>query len=286
MEWDLLRTFEAVARLGSFTAAAQALGLSQSTVSRHLGRLEEMAGSPLLWRESPVRLTDRGESLFSAVEPMVHAALEAQSALETQPALLGEVTLTTVGEMVRWVLVKHLPSFYRAYPNLRLRILVDNRTNSLAAGEADLALRLARPDRGELVARRVHAESFAFCVSTHIDVRIDVPWLGLTGSLGNIPEQRYAARVFSPRMPRLLVEDVESLGRAVEAGLGVALLPCRLVAMLHDVTTVAAKDIGALDVPLPTREVWLVVHQSKQRVPNIRAVIQWLNGMDWMSLSS
>ena len=53
MQWDLLRTFEAVARLGSLTAAARALGSSQSTVSRHLARLEDVAGSPLLLREMP-----------------------------------------------------------------------------------------------------------------------------------------------------------------------------------------------------------------------------------------
>jgi len=47
-QWDLLRTFESIARLGSVTAAAKALAISQSTASRHLLRLEEEAGSPLL----------------------------------------------------------------------------------------------------------------------------------------------------------------------------------------------------------------------------------------------
>ncbi len=75
MEWELLRTFEAVARLGSLTAASKALGVSQSTISRHLARLEERAGSPLLLRDAPQRLTERGASLLAAVRPMVDAAL-------------------------------------------------------------------------------------------------------------------------------------------------------------------------------------------------------------------
>jgi len=58
MEWDLLRTFEAVARLGSLTAAAKALGVSQSTVSRQLTKLEQDAGSPLLLRDAPLRTAD------------------------------------------------------------------------------------------------------------------------------------------------------------------------------------------------------------------------------------
>ena len=82
MQWDLLRSFEAVARLGSLTAASRALGVSQSTISRQLARLEEDARSPLLLRESPVRLTERGEALLAAVAPMLDAARAAEVALE------------------------------------------------------------------------------------------------------------------------------------------------------------------------------------------------------------
>ena len=108
MEWDLLRTFESVARLGSLTAAARALGVSQSTVSRQINKLEEVAGSPLLLRETPVQPTEKGAALLEAVRPMVDAALTVQSTLEEAPQLHGEVTLTTVGELLRWVLAPAL----------------------------------------------------------------------------------------------------------------------------------------------------------------------------------
>lgn len=279
MEWDLLRTFEAVARLGSLTAAAKALGVSQSTVSRHLARLEESASSPLLLRESPPRLTERGSSLLAAVQPMVDAALAAQSALEDTPELHGEVTLTTVGELVRWELTPRLPEFYRAFPHLRLRILADNRVNSLAAGEADVALRMARPERGELVARKVHTVSYAFFAASSLELHPEVPWLGLTGSLAGIAEQRHAERVFASRPPRLLVEDVESLGLAVQSGLGVAILARGFAERLAGVVEVAPRRIGARSSePIPSRDIWMIVHRSKQHVPRVRALMEWLAG--------
>jgi len=279
MEWDLLRTFEAVARLGSLTAASKALGVSQSTVSRHLARLEESAASPLLLRESPLRLTERGASLLATVQPMVDAALGARSALEDTPELHGEVTLTTVGEMVRWELTPRLPEFYRAFPHLRLRILADNRISSLAAGEADVALRLVRPERGELIARKVGTESYAFFAASSLELHPEVPWMGLAGSLAGIPEQRHAERAFATRPPRLLVEDIESLGLAVEAGLGVALLPRGLAARLDDVVEVPPRQIGARSSdPLPSRDIWMIVHRSKQHVPRVRALMKWLGG--------
>lgn len=279
MDWDLFRTFEAVARLGSLTAASKALGVSQSTVSRQLDRLEEGAGSPLLLRGSPLRLTERGSALLSAVAPMVNAALAARSALEDTPELHGEVTLTTVGELVRWELAPRLPQFYRAFPHLRLRILADNRVTSLAAGEADVALRMARPERGELVARRLRSISYGLFAAASLEPHPEVPWLGLAGSLAGIPEQRYADRAFAGRSPRLLVEDVESLGIAVEAGLGVAILPRGLAARLAGVVEVAPRQIGATSGErIPPRDVWMIVHRSKQRVPRVRAVMAWLRG--------
>lgn len=279
-EWDLFRTFEAVARHGGLTAAAKALAMSQSTVSRHLARLEERAGSPLVLREQPIRLTDRGASLLAAVEPMVDAVLLARAALDQTPELRGEVTLTTVGEVARWVVAPQLGSFYRAYPHLRLRILASNERASLAAGDADVALRLARPDGAELVARKVSTETYGFYASRSLAPSEDCPWLGLAGSLSKISEQRHAARAFGSRPPRLLVEDVESLGLAVQAALGVAVLPRTFASRLTDVEEVSPVAFGARDLGvIPSRAFWLVVHRSKQRIPKVRALLDWLGGL-------
>ena len=96
MQWDWLKTFETVARLGSLTAAAKALKVSQSTVSRHVGHLEEHAGSPLLLRQSPIQLTQRGAALADAIKPMVDAALNARATLEETQELHGEVVVANV----------------------------------------------------------------------------------------------------------------------------------------------------------------------------------------------
>lgn len=279
-QWDFYRTFEAVVRLGSLTAAARSLELSQSTVSRHLQRLEEIAGSPLLLRQSPLRLTERGEALFVAIEPMVTAALSARAALADTPELHGLVTLTTVPEVLRWSLVPELDSFYRAYPHLRLRLLATNQVLSLAADEADLAIRFARPNRGDLVSRKLGTESFAIYRAVTLDVHLDVPWLGLAGTLARIPEQRQAERLFASRMPRLLVEDLESLGIAIRAGLGVGILPRRWASRMPDISEVDLQALGLKpSEEIAPRDFWLVVHQSKQRLPQIRAVKSWLENV-------
>ena len=284
VHWDHLRTFEAVARLGSLTAAAKALEVSQSTVSRQLARLEEQAGSPLLLRTTPLRLTQRGEVLLVAAQAMVEAALVAEAALEERPELHGQVTITTVSELIRWVLVDALDDFYNRYPRLRLRLLADNQVTSLAAGEADLALRFVRPERGDVFTQKLHTESYGLFAASHLveENQPETPWLGLGGSLAAIPEQRWAEQVFADRPPRLLVEDVEALGLAVAAGLGAAVLPRAFALLLEGVVEVEPEQIGALDLgPIASRDLWLVVHRSKRELPKIRAVMDWVRGLPW-----
>lgn len=273
--WDQLRTFEAVARLGSLTEAARALGVSQSTVSRRLARLESSAGSPLLLRESPVRLTSKGEALQASLQPMVTGALAARATLEEDDALRGEVTVNTVGELVRWSLVRGLPSLYARHPLLRVRLLTSNRIVSLAANEADVAIRFTRPERGELVGKRLATSSYGWFAAPGLELGPTAPWLGLGGSLAAIPEQRHAERALG-RPPRLVVEDVEALGLAVAECLGVAVLPSRLGERLG-LGAIDPRRIGAAaDTPLPVRAIYLVVHRAKQRLPKVRAIVDWL----------
>jgi DNA-binding transcriptional LysR family regulator len=276
MDWDHLRTFEAVTRLGSLTAAARFLGISQSTVSRHLAALEDDAGSPLVVRDTPVVPTDRGAALLQAVAPMVDHALAARSVLEAMPDARGEVVLTTVNEILRWELVHRLPGFWKRHPRIRLAVVTDNRTTSLAAGEADLALRMARPERGDLVARKLRDVGYGVFAADGLKHEPGMPWLGLAGTLADIPEQRAAERLFGNRPARLLVEDVEALGLAVQAGLGAAVLPSALASRLDGISMVPADAVGGSDTVLPVRELWLVVHRSRRDLPAVRAVINWV----------
>lgn len=274
MQWDHLRTFEAVARLGSMSAAAGALKISLSSVSRHIARLEAQAGEPLL---APAGLTARGEALRDAVEPMLRAALAARSALEADEALRGVVTIASVGELVRWQLVRHIPLFLGEHPALQLNLLAGNHVVDLATGEADIALRMARPERGELIARKIGVVSYGLFMSAALEQSAQTPWLGLTGSLAQIPEQRCAARLFADRPPRLLVEDVEALGGLVEAGLGAALLPRGLASRLRGLVEPDPAALGAQSaLELPDRALWMVVHPARQHIPRVRAVMDWL----------
>lgn len=280
IEWDLYRTFETVARSGSLTRAAKVLGASQSTVSRHLARLEERAGVPLLVRTQPIELTERGRALLAAIGPMMVAALGATDALDVEPDVRGKVKLASVAEVVRWVLAPRLGAFCRTHPQLRLELLASNERVSLASGDADVAVRLARPQKGDLWAKHLGSETYGFFAASALDEGPRTPWLGLAGTLGSIAEQKHAEQCFGDREPRVLVEDVETLGALVEQGLGAAVLPRSYASRLHGVVAVEPARVGARDAgPLPTRDFFLVVHQSRRTLPKVRAVMRWVESV-------
>lgn len=277
MDWELLRTFDAVARHGSMTAAARALGISQSTVTRHLQQLEALAGSPLVVRGAELEFTARGVAVLASVSPMAAAAMSAVAALEEEAELQGEVSITTVGEVVRWFIVPAIGVLQRAHPGLRLTLLSDNRVASLASAEADIALRFRRPSRGDLVSRRLVELSYGLFVGGGVTPHASTPWLGLAGSLSGTPDAEYARRAFCDRPAVALVEDLESLALAVADGLGVAVLPTAAAGRFSDLRQVQPSDVGAaLLEPPPPRVLWLVTHGARQRVPKVRAVQDWL----------
>lgn len=278
IDWELLRVFEVVARSPTLTAAARALGINQSTVSRKVEALEGQAPTPLLIRENPLRLTERGRALAEAVRGMAQFGAKVETALAASREVAGEVTLATVSELLRWVLVRELPSLRQSYPQLRLRILADPRTVSLATGEADLAVRMNRPQQGAYFARKLRTYRSALWASTDLSLGSKTPWLGLCGHLERLPEHQCLLRMFAGRAPACLFEDAEALGHAVASGLGVSVLLEPTSERLQPrIRTVQASDVGGKACTLPHRSVWLVMHRSRRQLPAVRAVATWVS---------
>jgi DNA-binding transcriptional LysR family regulator len=110
LDWDRVRLFRGVAEAGSFTRAADSLGLSQSAISRQIGALEEDVGTPLFHRHARgLVLTEQGEILLETAQEMAArmAAVEARLS-ETKDSPAGHLRINaTVGFGTVW-LASHL----------------------------------------------------------------------------------------------------------------------------------------------------------------------------------
>ena len=171
MEFELLRSFVAVAECGGFHRAAEQLNLTQSTVSQQIKRLELETKRPLFRRTTrTVALTDDGEMLLGEARRLLQLEEAARRRL-TAPPLSGTVRLGAVEEVAGGSLPPALARFARSHPNVKLEVQIGVSSpliEQLDAGRLDVvfAKRPLGTSRGRLVWREpmvwAAAEAFEF----------------------------------------------------------------------------------------------------------------------------
>lgn len=117
-----LQVFIAVARLGSFTRAAEAMHLTQSAVSKHVAMLEDHLGVPLLTRAGGVALTEPGQVFLDEVEPAVDQIARAVQRVGRAPPSPASVTFLAPPAVLQFWLVPLLPRFAAEHPHIDLRL--------------------------------------------------------------------------------------------------------------------------------------------------------------------
>jgi DNA-binding transcriptional LysR family regulator len=152
LDLDLLRCFVQVAERGGFTAAAPALGLTQSAISLKIRRLEELLGRRVLERTSrSVALTPQGETLLAYARRMLALNEEAVRRL-VAPPVSGRLRLGVADHFVPRNLAPLLARFSRAHPGIRLEVEVGRSHDlrrAMEAGSLDLVLGKRRDGESE-----------------------------------------------------------------------------------------------------------------------------------------
>lgn len=244
MDWDRVRIFHAVAGAGSFTKAADRLGLSQSAISRQIGALEETIGTPLFHRHARgLILTEQGEILLQTAEEVAKKIATVETTLgEVRDEAAGHLRVnTTVGLGTVW-LTSHLYDFRALYPDITLSLVVTDSDLDLGMREADVAIRLHRPTQPDLVQRRlmtVHTHIYgseryladhgtpatAVDLDTHSLIAYGEQWQPPVPSLNWILAAGRDEEEVRSRSPTLTINNVYGMLRACESGLGLASLP-------------------------------------------------------------
>ena len=167
-----LRALEAVAHQLNFRAAADALSLTQSAVSRQIQALEDEVGVPLFLRHTrAVELTSAGAQLLRAVEPALER-IDAAVRQIRRTAGRKSVAITTWASFASMWLIPRLEAFQSEYPDIDIRIDAADASVDMETSDVDIALRYKRPEHVPSGAIRLFGEQLAPVAS---------PWL-LKGS--------------------------------------------------------------------------------------------------------
>jgi DNA-binding transcriptional LysR family regulator len=201
----------------------------------------------------------------------------ALSRLEPEAALTGLVRITATPSLAEAFLIPRFAALQRQYPALDLEIMAEPRLISLQRHQSDIALRLGRPERGELIARCVAHVAYRFYATPiwrdRLREGVAPCFIGFEEAGAKFPEAVWLARHFGNA--RLAVRCNNQVGQATaaRAGCGIAMLPCFLVA--GDPVLV---EMGLSETP-PARELWLLIRRDRQKTPRIRVVTDFLVGL-------
>ncbi len=283
MDWSILRDFIAVAETGGLSQAARRLRVSQPTLSRRIAALEAQLKVPLFQRTPRgLLLTDAGENVLAGARRVEEEALAIERRADAaQEGLSGTVRLSVTESIGALWLPKRLAAFHAKYPGVCVEVLVDNRAANLVRREADIAIRLFRPDQPDLIARHVGEMVMGLYGAKDYLAKHGTPTtvmqlkshflVGFDENMGtrNKAVQRLE-RCFSPE--KIVHRSSSFIGQltATQAGIGLGVHDCVLADADATLTRVLPEDFDH------RMEVWLVTHADMRRSGRIRAVYDFL----------
>ncbi len=245
MDWDRLRIFHTVAESGSFTSAGAQLNVSQSAVSRQIRALEDSLNVSLFTRHARgLVLTQEGQELFETARDVVQRIDETERRLmESRERPSGRLRVTTMVTFGAVWLTPHLEQFVLEYPEIDLKVILDDEDLDLSAGAADVAIRLHEPQQADLIQRPLatfHNHIYASpeylarkgtpVTTADLDMH-DLITFGVSAApvIKGLNWLLEVGKETHKRSPRLEVNNLYGILHAVEAGMGLAVLPDYLV---------------------------------------------------------
>jgi DNA-binding transcriptional LysR family regulator len=283
LSWDLYRTFLAVLEEGSLSGAARRLGLAQPTAGRHIEQLEKGLGTPLFLRApqgllptaAALALRPYAVTLAATAAALLRAA--SSQGRDPQGGLTGTVRISASDVIGVEVLPALLAPLRETHPHLVVELVLSNRIDNLLQGEADIAVRMRRPDQAALLARRIGSIELGLFAHADYLERAGVPedWQALREhSLIGIDSENAFTRGMQQRLHGLRRDDFSLRSDSylaqlalIRAGCGIGICQAAL----------ARRGAPALRRVLPQSfaigmDTWLVMHENLRDNPACQAV--------------
>lgn len=284
-DWNDLKVFLAVVEAGGINAAARRLQINASTVTRSMDDLETQLNARLVVRTPRgITLTEAGQLAYERVRTMDRTAEAlAREIGDTEAAATGSVRLSLPDGVASLFVTPGLPEFFRANPELDLRLDCGLWQDRPMEGEGDIGLTFTDPSQPDVVAMTVAYVHYALFVSTE--------YQSLYGSPVSVDEvlrhpyihhvaQTHQREIWSDRtaafqtltQKRLETNSSAVVVQAVRNGVGIGALPTGAAAV--------ASNLVMLDVkPLGPARLWLVHRMGAQRSARVRVVKEWLKSI-------
>ena len=241
MELHQLRYFHAVARSGSFTRAAEELGITQPSLSQQIRALEKKVGTPLFERLGrSVKLTPFGEALLEpALNIMQQVTMAENSLANLQTGVRGRLRVGVIPTVLPYWIAPHICDFRRQFPDVDLHLVEDSTlrlVEQLQSGDLDIAVAGLPVKNPDIICSELFREPLFLAVakdhplaqSREVDIRafVNEPLLLLKEGHCLRDNVLMACTRSQAELPSIFeTNQLESIFQLIQAGFGVTLVP-------------------------------------------------------------
>ena len=278
LDWSLVQAFLTVAETGSLSAAARRLGLSQPTLGRKVREIEAALGAELFQRHAKgLALTATGQAMLGPAQAMREAAGRlALVAAGEDRGLSGPVRITASVVVSHFLLPPVLARLRREEPGIEIDLVASDSSENLLFREADIAVRMYRPNQLDVVTRHVtdlkmglycsrpYIEQFGRPTSEEALLALD--WVGFDRNELIIRGMAEAGWNVDRGFFKLRTDDQAAYWQLVRAGGGVGVMQQAIGE--HDPIVERLMP----DLPLPELPVWLTAHEEVRRARRVARV--------------
>jgi molybdate transport repressor ModE-like protein len=282
MNWNDVRYLLAVARHGGLTGASRELKVSQSTVARRVETLEAALHTRLFERRTNgYELTEAGRGMVERAEAVESRMVEMASDFRGQDAeIAGAVRISTIETLAVPIIIPRLAAFQQNYPGLSLGVAIQASFARLPQREADIGVRLCRPEQGLFAVKRLGMLAFGLYASPEYLSRHAAG--GRSHPISGHQLIAWSDPVSYIALPKLMrswtvdgtialtVDSMQGQMLAIRSGFGLGILPC--------IMANGDEKLVRLHPPSCHHEeaIWLVVHNDIRHARRIRVVTEFL----------
>lgn len=282
LNWDDYRYFLAVARTGTISAAAKTLAVDHATVARRIERLERHLGRKLFDRlQTGYVLTSEGERVVPTAELLDEAVTaNSPSPDRTNMPLSGTVRIGAPDGFGTYFLAPRIGLLLDNHPGLEIQLVASARLFNLSRRETDIAIALAMPGEGRVLARKlVDYKLCLYASQTYLDKT------GAPSTLNDLKGRRFAGYIedllFTPELdylpqvsPQIRAQfssaNLIAQLNATVAGFGFAVLPCFMADAHPSLIRVLQGRVSI------RRSFWLLMHADGANVSRTRSVANFI----------
>lgn len=281
-DWDLLRSFLAVARTGKLTLAARRMKIDHSTLSRRILALETSLKAKLFDKSlNGYTLTLEGERLLVEAERMEAAVMTIQSEIAEESATVsGTVRIGSPDGFGTRFLAPRIGALAARHPDLDIELVANPRSFSLSRREADIAIGLSNPGHARLHTVKLtdyelglygaanRAVDWA-AITDPVDLQTH-PFVSYIDDLIYTPELDYLPLISRALTTRIRSSNLLAQSEAIAAGAGLGVLPCFLAEGDARFTRVLEARVSLI------RTFYMSVHEDMRRLARLKATMEFL----------